>query len=506
MRGATRADNAEMTSTPALDRLPGLDAMIRALLRDWRVPGLALAVIAEGEVVAARGYGYADLEKKQSVTPDTTFAIGSCTKAFTTTALAMLVERGALDWDRPVRDYLPGFRLLDEVAGARVTARDLACHRTGLPSHDPVWYRAGVSRHELVKRLAHLAPSRDFRSAYQYNNLMYIAAGVLVEAISGQTWEDFTRRRILDPLGMHRTSYSPARALALGGLALPYMERNGRATRIPFMSEGEDALSAAGWIHSSVAEMTRWLGLHLAGGVIPGEGQLVAADRLTETYAPQIVAPEPAPLFTAYPELGFMTYGLGWRNAGYHGHRIVMHGGAIDGYCAHSSFMPGLKYGVVVLSNLDGHPAAQIAAYRVYDLLLGLEPIDWNARIRARTAEVRSATEASLAQARAVRVDPSVTPEPASACAGRYRHPGYGDVSVTADGDAISLTHNALSYAGSRLGANAFELANELIVRPRFVRFLLDAAGRVSALAIQFELGAEEIVFQRILQVKPSPK
>jgi CubicO group peptidase (beta-lactamase class C family) len=214
------------------------------------VPGLALAVVADGEVLDARGYGYADLEQKRPVTPDTTFAIGSCTKAFTTTALAMLVERGALDWDRPVRDYLPGFRMLDEVVGARVTARDLACHRTGLPSHDPVWYGAGVSRHELVKRLAYLAPTRDFRSAYQYNNLMYIAAGVLVEAISGMTWEDFTRRRILEPLGMHRSSFSPARALALGGLALPYMERDGRA--VGFRSwPGEDALSAAGWIHSA---------------------------------------------------------------------------------------------------------------------------------------------------------------------------------------------------------------------------------------------------------------
>ena len=495
-----------MTSTPALDRLPGLDPMIRALLRDWRVPGLALAVIANDEVVAARGYGYADIAQKRPVTPDTTFAIGSCTKAFTTTALAMLVERGALDWDRPVRDYLPGFRLFDEVAGARVTARDLACHRTGLPSHDPVWYRAGASRHEIVKRLAYLAPSRDFRSAYQYNNLMYIAAGVLVEAITGQTWEDFTRRRILEPLGMRRTSFSPARALALGGLALPYMERAGHATRIPFMSEGEDALSSAGWIHASVVEMIPWLRLHLAGGAAPGAGQLVAADRLAETHTPQVVAPEPTPMFSAYPELAYMTYGLGWRNAGYRGNRMVMHGGAIDGYCAHTSFMPGQGIGVVVLSNLDGQPAAQIAAYRVYDLLLGLEPIDWNARIRARTAEVRAATEASLTQARAARVDPSVTPEPASACAGRYRHPGYGHVSVTAEGDAISLTHNALSYSGSRLGANAFELTNELIGRPRFVRFMLDAAGRVSALAIQFELGVEEIVFQRIPQGKESPK
>ena len=494
-----------MTSTPALDRLPGLDATVRAILRDWRVPGLALAVVADGAVLAARGYGYADLEQKRPVTPDTTFAIGSCTKAFTTTALAMLVERGALDWDRPVRDYLPGFRMLDEVAGARVTARDLACHRTGLPSHDPVWYGAGVSRHELVKRLAYLAPTRDFRSAYQYNNLMYIAAGVLVEAISGMTWEDFTRRRILEPLGMHRSSFSPARALALGGLALPYMERDGRAVRIPFMAEGEDALSAAGWIHSSVMEMSTWLRLHLAGGAAPGVGQLVAADRLAETHTPQVVAPEPAPMFSAYPELAYMTYGLGWRNAGYRGNRIVMHGGAIDGYCAHTSFMPELGYGIVVLSNLDGQPAAQMVAYRIYDLLLGLEPIDWSTRIRTRTAEARSATEASLARARAARVDPDVATEPVSACVGRYRHPGYGDVSVTAAGDAITLTHNTLLYAGSRLGANAFELANALIGRPRFVRFLLDAAGRVGALAIQFELGAEEIVFQRIPQVKPSP-
>jgi hypothetical protein len=176
-----------------------------------------------------------------------------------------------------------------------------------------------------------------------------------------------------------------------------------------------------------------------------------------------------------------------------------MHGGAIDGYSAHTSFMPEQGFGVVALSNLDGQPAAQIAAYRIYDLLLGQEPIDWHARVRYRVAEEKLASEAKLALARSARMEPDTTVEPASACAGRFRHPGYGDVSVTAEGDAISLTHNTLVYSGSRLGANAFELTNDLLGRPRFVRFLLDAAGRVSALAIQFELGADEIVFQRRL-------
>lgn len=467
-------------------------------MRDWHVPGLAWAVVEAGALVASAGLGWADVARRRPAGPDTAFAIGSCTKAFTTTALAMLVEDGLLDWDRPVRDYLPGFQLMDAVATARVTPRDLACHRTGMPRHDAVWYKAGLPRAELVARLAHLDLTHDLRAAYQYNNLMYIAAGALVEAVSGQSWEAFVRRRILDPLGMTRTAFSPTGAAARGDVALPYALRSGRAERIPFMADGEDALSAAGWIHSSAAEMARWVSFQLSSGRAPGGEPVLDPARLAELHTPQVVAPDPAPTFAAFEEIGYPTYGLGWRVTTYRGRQMVSHGGAIDGYSSHISFLPRAGVGAVVLTNIDEQPCAQMALYALYDALLDLEPIDWNGRIRERTAVLKTLADAEAATARAERVatpGPSLAPD---AVAGMYRHPGYGDVRVQSAIDALTLTHHQLEYVMTRLGPLTFELAHPLISEPRFARFALDASGRVSAVHVPFQPGAPEIVFARV--------
>lgn len=479
------------------DPLPGLDAVVRGIMRDWHVPGLALAVVSNGQVLTARGYGHADVGRKLPVTPETAFAIGSCTKAFTTTALAMLVERGKLAWDRPVRDYLPEFRLFDEVAGARVTPRDLACHRTGVPRHDPVWYLADVSREELVRRLAHLPNSVDLRARYQYNNLMYITAGVLVEAVSGMRWETFVRRYLLEPLGMTRTSFSPARALALGNLARPHLLRKGRIEPIPFMAEGEDALSAAGWIHASVLDMTHWLRFQLAGGEAGGAGRLISQQALGETHTPQVVASEPFPMFTHFPEVGVPLYGLGWRIQTYRGHLAISHGGAIDGYCAQTSFLPRDGMGAVILTNLDDHSAAQIVLYAIYDRLLGLDAIDWNARIRQRTAALRELADAEAAQARTSRSAAGGPAVALEAFAGRYHHPGYGGLEVRADASGLTVKHNRLAYTATRLGALSVELTHPLVSEPRFARFLLDSSGNVDGVAIPFEPSVPEIVFAR---------
>ena len=192
-------------------QLEGFDAFVTQVMADWQVPGLALAAVRDGRVVVSRVYGLRDPERGLPVTPRTLFAIGSVTKTFTATGLAILAEEGRLDWDRPVRQYLPDFALMDPRASREITPRDLVSHRSGLPRHDVLWYAEAFDRAEMLARLRHLKPTKALRKTFQYQNLMFMAAGVLAGRLDGTTWEDFTRRRLLDPLGHGRDAPVPGR-------------------------------------------------------------------------------------------------------------------------------------------------------------------------------------------------------------------------------------------------------------------------------------------------------
>src|SRR5947209_2977152 len=190
------------TRDPAPRRI---DALVARLMRDWGVSAAALAIAHGGEIVLCKGYGKRSLEDDLPATERTLFPIASTTKAFTAMAVAMLVDQGVLDWDTPVREYIPWFRLCDDFATERMTPRDLLSHRSGLPRHDFVRLGTEATREELVRRLRHLAPAQDFRTVYQYQNLMYMTAGYLVEQVSGMSWEQFVQTRIFDRLGMVST-------------------------------------------------------------------------------------------------------------------------------------------------------------------------------------------------------------------------------------------------------------------------------------------------------------
>ncbi|MGH9800472.1 MAG: serine hydrolase domain-containing protein, partial [Blastocatellia bacterium] len=177
-------------------KLDGFDTFVEQVMKDWKVPGLSLAIVKDGKIVYAKGYGYRDVVKKLPVTPDTLFAIGSNSKSFTAAALGILADEGKLDWDKPVREYMPDFRLYDEYATANLRVRDLVSHQSGLPRHDLLWYGSPLSRKELFDHLRYLEPNRKLHEKYQYNNLMFMTAGFLVERLSGQTWEEFVSKRI----------------------------------------------------------------------------------------------------------------------------------------------------------------------------------------------------------------------------------------------------------------------------------------------------------------------
>lgn len=409
-------------------------AFVHKTLSEWKVPGVAVAVLKNGQVILAEGYGTRDVKNKLEVTPRTVFAIGSSSKAFTATAVGILVDEGELDWKKRVRDYLPTFQLQDEFATAQMTPRDLLCHRSGLPRHDLVWYGSALSRKELFDRMRYLEPRADFRTLFQYNNFMFLTAGYLAGEVTGSTWEAVVRTRIFEPLGMKDSDFSVEDSRKKPDHALPYGEKDDQITEIPFRNL--DAMGPAGSINSNVLDMAQWVLLSLNKGKA-GDKQVISESSLAEIHSPQMVVQEGVfRLLEIFPEMFTTSYGLGWFITNYRGHTWLHHGGNIDGFSAFVTFLPRDNMGVVVLCNKNGSDLPEIVALNIYDRLLGLDQVPWSGRFM----EIRDKRKA---EAEKVKNDadkdlkPGTKPShPLDDYAGEYTHPAYGTLSIRKRGRA----------------------------------------------------------------------
>jgi dihydroorotase/N-acyl-D-amino-acid deacylase len=485
--------------------LEGLDAFVAATIEAWQVPGLALAIVRDDQVVHLKGYGQRDREEGLPVTPQTLFPIASISKSFTVSGLSMLADAGKLDWDQPVRAVVPEFVLKDVVAADRATPRDLVSHRTGLPRHDGVWYRSRGSRLEAVKLLRHLEPSRDFRAAWQYNNLMFLAAGVVAERASGQTWEAFTRARILGPLGMTSSGFLSENPEPGDNFARPYGRRGAAVKRIPFYHD--DALGPAGGVVSSAEELVRYLRFHMNKGRWEGRRLLSeAAAEAMQTPQAVIAEGEMQPLYaTRFPELGHSTYGLGFFLTTYRGSKLVWHSGSLDGYSLLLSFLPAEKVGVIVLCNLSGNRPVPVCVTRnIVDRLLGLEPVDWVARCKTLDQKAESDRAETRRKAESARHSGTRASHATADYAGTYAHPAYGALEIQADhGSALRMAWRGGSaplvhYHYDVFSTDVDEDASDDNPVPRTrVSFLTSAQGSIDRLTMPLEPKVAEIVFQR---------
>ena len=305
-----------------------IDALAESALRAWQAPGCAVAIVKGDRVIFQKGYGVKELGKPDPITTRTVFAIGSTTKAFTTALLAMLNDEGRLQWDDPVRKYLPAFQLADPLANERLTLRDLVSHRTGLSRNDVLWYGSPMSRGELLERIGRVPLTKPFRSAWQYQNLMFLAAGEAAAAAAGTSWDALVRQRIFEPLGMRSTSSSTWDVAA--DHASPHVRREGRTQLTAWRNI--DNIAPAGSINSNLEDLSNWLRLQMNDGVAPNGGRLISSRNMREMHTPQMaMRPEDwGRNFT--DETSQMAYGLGWFLMDYRGHHVVNHGGAIDGF------------------------------------------------------------------------------------------------------------------------------------------------------------------------------
>lgn len=486
-----RGDSPAAAARAALD---GFAAVVEKAVADWNVPGAGLAVVAGGEVVLAEGFGHRDLEQDRPMTADSLFAIGSTTKAFTATVLGMLSDEGKVDWDEPLRTYLPGFRLHDPVATELVSPRDLVTHRSGLPRHDLLWYNDNRgTRGEVVARLAHLEPSAGLRQEFQYNNLMFLTAGHLIERLTGETWEQAVRARILEPLGMTRTTFAVAESQKDADHALPYRENDhDQLERIPFRPI--ELIGPAGSLNSSVHEMSRWLLFNLSGGQAGGE-RLINATTLADIHSPHMTmgaAPE-------RPEISQPTYGLGWVIDTYRGHRRVRHGGGIDGFSTMVMLFPDDDLGFVSFTNRgSGLPA--ILIQHAADLILGLDPIDWNGEALERRAKAKEAMGEAEKKKGATRRAGTRPSRHLAEYAGDYSHPGYGTLAIRLEDSALSMTFNGISSPLEHWHYDVFsgaEVEGDKTFEDQKLIFRGDVNGEIAAVETVFEPKVDAIVFKR---------
>ena len=495
----TILSSASAQVTPA-QHAPGvpddLEQFIRARMQNWKVPGLSIAVVQNGQVIYSHGFGLRDVKGNLPVTTKTIFAIGSISKSFTSLSMGMLNDEGKLDWDKPVRQYLPEFQMNDPVASERMTPRDLISHRVGMAGHDLIWYSSDFSREDLVRRLRFLESDHDFRSGYRYNNLLVATAGYMVERIAGESWEDFVRQHIFEPLQMHSSNFSVFDSQKSSDFAQPYGkdEHSGAVSQIPF--HPISTIGPAGSINSNVEDMARYAIFQLGKGKV-GERQLVSEANLALNHTPQVPMPQGLPS----KEIGFRSYAMGWVISSYRGHRLWWHNGGIDGFYALLTLLPDENFGMVILTNLlDEDPVPEIVSYHLYDHLLGLEPVDWTKRFEELEEKQKAAEEEEHKKELSEHKTNTHPSHELKDYVGRYENPGYGIFTIQTDGDGFKATLNQLSFPLLHYQYDVFESPPNLTgaVEVGKVRFRMNMNGDVDSIAAPLEPGAPEIVFTRV--------
>jgi len=473
----------------AAQKLDGFDAFANPALRDWKCDGFAIAVVQDGKVILSKGYGLRDVKKNLPVTEKTLFAIGSATKSFTVTSLGVLVDQGKLDWDKPVRDYLPDFKMWDPFATERMTPRDLVTHRSGLPRHDLMWYGSPFSRQEIFERLRYLEPNKDFRTTFQYQNLMFMTAGYLAGHVAGTTWEQFVRTSIFEPLGMASSNFSVTDSQKSSDFSLPYKVANDIVVDVPFRNI--DSIGPAGSINSNIEDMTKYVMMHLA----KGKGVLSATNEVQMT-TPQMAIATPSP----DKELGDLAYGMGFFVTSYRGHKFVHHGGNIDGFSALVAFLPQDNIGLVILTNQDSSALPAIVAYNVWDRLLGFDQIDWTTRVKQQRAMTKASEQAAKQKGYTTQRAGTHPSHEMAEYAGEYEHPGYGIVRIEPAGGALKLDYHGLGGVLTHFHYDVFEVPKDELnpFSQEKVEFHTNLAGEIDSLGIPFEATLKDITFVRL--------
>lgn len=485
---------------PADPRLKGLDTFALRILKEWNAPGVTIAVVEKNKVIYTGGFGYRDYEKKLPVTENTLFAIGSCTKAFTASMLGMLAKEGKVDIDKPVRDYLPELVFKNDYTNKHATLRDMMCHRTGLPRHDYSWYGSTATRNELLERVRYQEPSFELRERYQYNNFMFMAQGIVIEKLTGKSWEENIRERIFKPLGMNSTNVSVSEMEKAADRSLAYASVDNKIKAIPYRNI--DAIGPAGSINSCAKDMANWLLTWINDGKFNGK-EIIPPSYRTDAITAQIATGGGLPN-TENPDLHMSGYGLGWGMSSYRGHYRVEHSGGIDGFITSTSFFPSDSLGIFVVSN-QGTPTTSIRNF-VADRMLKLSYRPWGKTALADKLKADLAAKISPNTDSINRKPNTKFSHDIADYTGEFENKGYGTIKIFRENDTTWVAYNE---AGKRTKSylehyhyDVFRIrSTEETENPKTapkMRFNTDEKGNITSLEFQMEPAVKDILFEKL--------
>ena len=458
-----------------------VDRLMAETMKAWNIPGAAVAVVQNDRVVHAQGYGVKQLGGTAPVTADTLFQIASTTKAFTSTALAILASDKKLSFDDPVRKHVPYFHLSDLCADANVTLRDIVTHRTGLTRNDALWDGTSLTREDVIRSMAHIELSKPFRTTYQYHNIMFITAGEAVAHASGMSWDDFVRTRIFQPLRMTKTVTSDADWKASDHATGHRYDWKTGAVRAR-TSDDTTTIGAGGAIKSSARDLANWVRFHLNDGTFEGKA-LVDAEQLQETKTPHTVIRMQGITSELNPETNLIAYAMGWNVLDYRGEQFVTHAGALNGFRTHVILMPKRKTGFVVMINAERGYSLYALRSALADMVIGGKSArDWNAYYLAVDRKADTETEKEKQDRLARRLADTTPTRPLADYAGEYTNEAYGPVMVTVAGDALQLRWNRLAAPLKHYQYDVFDTVAEDFEET--VTFSLDDERKVKTLTL----------------------
>ncbi len=460
------------------------DGYVAQSVRDWRVPGLAIAVVKDNRVVFAKGYGVRQVGTSDLVTENTLFANASTTKAFVTMAAAMLVDQNRLDWDDPVIKHLPTFRVGDGSATENLTVRHLFSHRTGFGDPSYLWYGIPNQLDTMLGRLRYTRRASGWTTGYAYNNVTFSAGGAVIATVTGEDWENAVRDHILTPLGMHRTVTNTDHAEEDDDIAMPH-DILADSVRV-IERYRTDNIGAAGAMYSSVWEMTNWLRFLLDSGRVRGE-RLIGTDTFGELFEPQVlIDPDDFYPTTIRTKPNFTAYGLGWFLQDYRGEKVAFHTGSIDGMVAIVGLIPSKRLGVVVFANLDHAEVRHALMLRIFDMYLGSPVRDWNAELLTLYDSLAGPGREAALRFAAARDEDAGPSHALESYVGEYRHRLYGTARVSMRNGSLILSRSHFLVAD--LNHWHYDVFRAEWHRPwitsRTVSFDLNRNGNVSGLEI----------------------
>lgn len=475
---------------------PGLESYIEKVISTMEVPAVSVSVVKDGKVLMANGFGLRKKGTQQRADAHTLFPIASNTKAFTATALGLLVEDGKIKWDDPVIDHLPWFKMSDPYVTYQMTVRDLLVHRSGIAAYagDLLQFPpSNYTRKEIVQKLRYLPMATSFRSTYAYDNILYLAAAELIQEVTGQTWEDFVKKRILDKAGMNETLSRFSLLRSMPNFAYAHASVKGQVRVLEnFFSQGfADFSDPAGGIVTNSIDMAKWMIVQLDSGKAANGNRIFhpyTTNELWKAVTPMPIARASERLKPA--QMDYLSYALGFNVFNYRHHKAVSHSGKLDGYVSRVTMIPALGLGVAVLSNQEAGGANSAIINHILDHFMSVPAFDWLGGYKAAKDEQK----ARLAKKdKAIQTQRNVKSQPSLAMqqyAGTYRDSWYGDViiSIEKNKPVIRFTRSAELVGDlEHWQYNTFiaRWRNEELRADAYVNFILDTDGNIEMIKMK---------------------